>query len=100
MRALQLVKHRLSIRAHTIVHLYHTCRFKLILTNTKYSYKRNIEVTCSDSPFVLIMAAPSEILRKASPKSRAPQTNGTLKSCLLMWFSSSAGVNTIEKNRR
>src|SRR5579875_913513 len=46
------------------------------------------------SPLVRIMAAPSPIRRKASPKSRQPQTKGTLKACLLMWFSSSAGVST------
>ena len=51
------------------------------------------------SPFVRIIAAPSEILRKASPKSRAPHTNGTLKSCLFIWFSSSAGVNTTKRNK-
>src|SRR5438876_2136888 len=46
------------------------------------------------SPLVRIMAAPSVIRRKASPRSRHPQTNGTLKTCLLMWCSSSAGVST------
>src|ERR1035438_8228789 len=46
------------------------------------------------SPLVRIMAAPSPIRRSASPKLRAPQTNGTLKSFLSMWCSSSAGVST------
>lgn len=46
------------------------------------------------SPFVRIMAAPSEILLRASPRFRAPQTKGTLKFRLSMWFSSSAGVKT------
>lgn len=31
------------------------------------------------------MAAPSEIRRRASPRSRQPQTKGILKACLLMW---------------
>jgi len=34
------------------------------------------------SPFVRIMAAPSPIRRRASPRSRQPHTNGTLKECL------------------
>src|SRR2546422_341602 len=46
------------------------------------------------SPLVRIIAAPSAIRRKASPRSRHPQTNGILKACLLMWCSSSAGVST------
>ena len=46
------------------------------------------------SPLVLIMAAPSAILRSASPRLRAPQTNGILNTVLSMWFSSSAGVST------
>ena len=46
------------------------------------------------SPLVRIMAAPSAMRRSASPRFRAPQTNGTLKSFLLMWCSSSAGVST------
>ena len=33
------------------------------------------------SPFVRIMAAPSAMRRSASPRLRAPQTNGTLKPC-------------------
>ena len=36
------------------------------------------------SPLVRIMAAPSEIRRNASPRSRQPQTKGTLNLCLLM----------------
>ena len=43
---------------------------------------------------VRIMAAPSAILLSASPRSRQPHTNGTLKLCLLMWCMSSAGVST------
>src|SRR3989440_11762467 len=46
------------------------------------------------SPLVRIMAAPSAIRRSASPRSLQPQTKGTLKGCLLMWCSSSAGVST------
>ena len=40
------------------------------------------------------MEAPSFILRRASPRFLAPQTNGTLKTVLSTWFSSSAGVRT------
>lgn len=46
------------------------------------------------SPFVRIMAAPSEIRRNASPRFLHPHTKGTLKECLLMWCSGSAGVKT------
>ena len=46
------------------------------------------------SPLVRIMAAPSEIRLSASPKSRAPHTNGTVNRCLSMWLSSSAVVST------
>src|SRR5271157_2935812 len=46
------------------------------------------------SPLVRIMAAPSEIRRSASPRSRAPHTNGERKACLSTWCSSSAGVST------
>ena len=46
------------------------------------------------SPFVRIMAAPSPIRRKASPKFRQPHTNGTLKAVLSTWYKSSAGVST------
>ncbi|OQA22472.1 MAG: hypothetical protein BWY60_00228 [Actinobacteria bacterium ADurb.Bin346] len=46
------------------------------------------------SPFVLVIAAPSPILLKASPRFVAPQTNGTLKSHLFTWCLSSAGVRT------
>src|SRR6266545_2492020 len=46
------------------------------------------------SPLVRIMAAPSASRRRASPRSRAPQTNGTVNAHLSMWCSSSAGVST------
>ena len=50
------------------------------------------------SPFVRIIAAPSPIRRSASPRSRHPQTNGTLKSCFSMWWTSSAGVSTSDSS--
>ena len=50
------------------------------------------------SPFVRIMAAPSPMRRRASPRSRAPHTNGTLNRCLLTWKFSSAGVNTSDSS--
>src|ERR1043166_3455336 len=43
------------------------------------------------SPLVRIMAGPSAMRRRASPRLRAPQTNGTLKACLSTWWASSAG---------
>src|SRR5690606_33067415 len=41
-----------------------------------------------------IMAAPSPMRRRASPRSRAPHTKGTRNGCLSMWYRSSAGVST------
>src|SRR3984885_14877144 len=46
------------------------------------------------SPLVRTIAAPSAILRSASPRFRAPQTNGTLYPCFHTWCASSAGVST------
>ncbi len=46
------------------------------------------------SPFVRIIAAPSAMRRSASPRFRAPHTNGTVNCHLSMWCSSSAGVST------
>ena len=50
------------------------------------------------SPFDRIIAAPSPILRSASPRLVAPHTNGTLKSHLSMWLASSAGVRTSDSS--
>src|SRR4051794_14198249 len=50
------------------------------------------------SPFVRIIAAPSLIRRRASPRFRQPHTKGTLKACLSMWFASSAGVRTSDSS--
>ena len=50
------------------------------------------------SPFVRIMAAPSEILRSASPRLVAPQTNGTVKPHFSTWFPTSAGVSTSDSS--
>ena len=38
------------------------------------------------SPFERIMAAPSVIRRRASPRLVAPHTNGTVKAHLSMWL--------------
>ena len=46
------------------------------------------------SPLVRIMAAPSLMRRRASPRFTAPHTKGTLNFHLLMWLASSAGVRT------
>jgi hypothetical protein len=46
------------------------------------------------SPFVRIIAAPSAMRRSASPRLRQPQTKGTVKLHLSMWWTSSAGVRT------
>ena len=45
-----------------------------------------------------IIAAPSEIRRSASPRSVAPQTNGTVNVDLAMWWDSSAGVSTSDSS--
>lgn len=50
-------------------------------------------------PLVRIIAAPSLILLRASPRSLAPQTKGTVNLCLSMWCDSSAGVNTVGINK-
>ena len=50
------------------------------------------------SPLVRIMAAPSPMRLKASPRSRQPQTKGTLKSCFQTWWLSSAGVRTSDSS--
>src|SRR5262249_29915536 len=52
------------------------------------------------SPFVLIIAAPSPIRRSASPRSRAPHTNGTLNANLSTWKCSSAGVSTSDSSMK
>ena len=52
------------------------------------------------SPFERIMAAPSEIRRSASPRFVAPQTKGTAKPHLSMWYSSSAGVSTSDSSMK
>lgn len=46
------------------------------------------------SPLVRIIAAPSAIRLAASPRSRQPQTKGTLNCHLSMWWKGSAGVRT------
>ena len=46
------------------------------------------------SPLERIMAAPSEIRRRASPRLVAPHTKGTSNAHLSMWWASSAGVST------
>ena len=38
------------------------------------------------SPLERIMAAPSVMRRSASPRLVAPQTKGTVKACLSMWW--------------
>src|SRR5205807_694928 len=47
------------------------------------------------SPFVRIMAAPSAIRRSASPRFVQPQTKGTVKRHLSMWFAGSAVVTSM-----
>ena len=46
------------------------------------------------SPLVRIIAAPSSILLKPSPRLRAPHTNGMVNFFLSTWNCSSAGVKT------
>ena len=38
------------------------------------------------------------VARMASPRLRAPQTNGTVKACLSTWWASSAGVRTSDSS--
>src|SRR2546427_625662 len=52
------------------------------------------------SPLVRIIAAPSPMRRSASPRSRAPQTNGMRKANLSMWKCSSAGVRTSDSSMK
>jgi hypothetical protein len=52
------------------------------------------DVAGAASPFVRIIAAPSEMRRSASPRFVHPQTNGTVNFHLSMWFAVSAGVST------
>src|SRR5829696_2919788 len=50
------------------------------------------------SPLERIIAAPSPIRRSPSPRLVAPQTKGTSKANLSMWFASSAGVSTSDSS--
>ena len=50
------------------------------------------------SPLVRIMAAPSLILRRASPRFLAPQTKGTVNCVLSIWKKGSAGVSTSDSS--
>ena len=50
------------------------------------------------SPLERIIAAPSPIRRSASPRLVAPQTKGTSKASLSMWWRSSAGVSTSDSS--
>ena len=50
------------------------------------------------SPLVRIIAAPSLILRSASPRLRQPQTKGVSKSCFSTWWAWSAGVRTSDSS--
>src|SRR5688572_4538346 len=50
------------------------------------------------SPFVRIIAAPSETLRSASPRFVAPHTKGTVNAHLSTWCWRSAGVSTSDSS--
>ena len=50
------------------------------------------------SPLERIMAAPSAIRRRASPRLVAPHTNGTVNCHLSMWWASSAGDSTSDSS--
>src|SRR5919197_42872 len=52
------------------------------------------------SPLVRIIAAPSPMRRRASPRSRQPHTNGTRNANLSMWKCSSAGVSTSDSSMK
>src|SRR2546425_2240703 len=70
------------------------CSLRIALVTARICRTASTTLPVPASPLVRIIAAPSAIRRKASPRSRQPQTKGTLKTCLLMWCSSSAGVST------
>ena len=50
------------------------------------------------SPLERIIAAPSVMRRRASPRLVAPQTKGTSKASFSMWLRSSAGVSTSDSS--
>ena len=50
------------------------------------------------SPLERIMAAPSAIRRRASPRLVAPHTKGTVNCHLSMWWASSAGDSTSDSS--
>src|SRR5919106_870846 len=52
------------------------------------------------SPLERIIAAPSPIRRRASPRLVAPQTKGTSNANLSMWLDSSAGVSTSDSSMK
>src|SRR5205823_6026953 len=56
------------------------------------------EVPVHAQPLIRIMAAPSARRCRASPRSRAPHTKGTVNCHLSMWCSSSAGVSTSDSS--
>src|ERR1700681_2276898 len=67
------------------------CSLRIALVTARIWRTASTTLPVPASPLVRIIAAPSAIRRNASPRSRQPQTNGTLNGCLLMWCSSSAG---------
>ncbi len=50
------------------------------------------------SPLERIMAAPSAMRRRASPRLVAPQTKGVVNAHLSEWLTSSAGVSTSDSS--
>ena len=86
-------RHCAEVKLATTDHTPFCNRCAILATQTLAT---RIGCPCALCPrtFVRIMAAPSATRRRASPRSRQPHTNGTLKLCLLMWWISSAGVST------
>ncbi len=81
-----------------LINVAHAGAFHYSLNcHTRTSLKAIVYPPVPASPFVRIMAAPSAILLRASPRFLAPHTKGTVNTCLSTWFSSSAGVNTGER---
>ena len=62
------------------------CRRRMSASTSRMWRTASTMLPVPASPLVRIIAAPSLMRRSASPRSRQPQTNGTLKACLSMWL--------------
>src|SRR6266849_1966254 len=60
------------------------CSLRMALVTARMCRTASTTLPVPASPLVRIIAAPSPMRRRASPRLRAPQTKGTLKLCLRM----------------